>query len=230
MGPQELITRFRADVDDRLMDEDDGDSALLWSKADVEFYVEESQRQFVAGTFYLHGVREAPVVADDPVVRLSDDIIQLRGNEAVLVEAQTVLKEQDALNEARDDYGAYPQNHPLLETSQPGQPQTFSLDVNTREIRLFPTPDTDDTLRFSAFLEAPSLRSNGGALVIRNPRHVMMLLDGMKALAYAKQDADAYDPRQSERFALAFARSIRQVRGERMRRRRRPGEIVYGGL
>lgn len=222
----DLIERFRADVDDRAYDPDD-ESDLLYTRKDIEHYLVESQRRFVAETHYLHEVLRETVVANDPIVRLSRRVLEIRGRTAYLVTADVRLEER-AANEiyaGGDDYGQTLGANPFS-SDRTGRPLWFTADLDTDEIHLFPTPEVDDTLVFSAYIEAP----DSCMLIIRNPRHINMLLDGMKAMAYRKQDSDAYDPNQAERWERRFQDNIDEVYSERQRRRRKPGLIRYGGL
>lgn len=229
MTPEELKTRFRRDVDDIQLDPDD-ESDLLFTSDDVDYYLDEAHRQFVTETQYLHEKPTLYVVAGQPSVALPDRFIELRDHTAYLVTADKKIQEFN-YNEAgttEDDYGSSVVGNPIFDT-ETGTPRSFSLDVDSNELHLFPTPEEDDTLQILAFME-PKDVSETERFAIKNPRHITMLLAGMKALAYDKQDADAYDPRQSEKWREQFEGFISQVQSERMRRRRRPGLVKYGGL
>ncbi len=229
MTPDELKTRFRRDVDDIQYDPTD-ESDLLFTSADVDYYLDEAHRQFVTETQYLHEKLTLYVVAGQPSVGLPDRFIELRDNVGYLVTADKKIREFNH-NESgmpESDYGLHVVDNPIFQT-ETGTPRGFSLDVSSNELHLFPIPDEDDTFQILAFME-PKDVSEVDKFAIKNPRHINMLLAGMKALAYDKQDADAYDPRQAERWREKFEGFISQVQSERMRRRRRPGLVKYGGL
>lgn len=222
----QLIERFRIDVDDIKYDPAD-ETDLLFTDADIEYYFVESQRRFVAETFYLHGTIREKVVANSPIVRLSDRVLEFRNRHAYLETLGVSLEERnygELINHVGDDYGMQVTTSPF--DRQTGRPRFFSADIENDRIDLFPTPEADDIFVAEVYLEAPCTPT----LVIDNPRHVNMLLNGMKALAYAKQDADAYDPRQAARWEEKFAYDIFQVGAERQRRRRKPGIVAYGGI
>lgn len=224
-----LKDRFRSAVDDLDLDPTD-QSGLLWSDDDILEYIDAAQAQFVHDTLYKHRLLELTVVANDPIIPLSDDVIELRGTKAYLVSSGTRLSEMNLEDTAvADDYGTDVDTNPFAD-QPPGTPRVFSLDIEADEIRLFPASDADDTLQVPAYVEADRVYNWDSSLDIRNRRHLRMLLDGIKARAYAKQDADAYDPNQAERWQQVFEQNIAEVAAERRRRARRPQTVRYGGL
>lgn len=229
MTPAELKTRFRRDVDDIQHDLND-ETDLLFTSDDVDYYLDEAHRQFVAETRYLHEKLELNVLAGEASVSLPVRFLEPRGKTAYLVTADRVIPEIDYDDhpQAHDDYGSQVVANPMFESGT-GTPRQYTLDMESDELVLFPTPEENDTLHILAFME-PEDVSDVGAFAISNPRHISMLLHGMKMLAYRKQDADAYDPRQAELWEERFNDAIAQVSSERMRRRRKPGVVRYGGL
>lgn len=229
MTPDELITRFRRDVDDIQHDPND-ESDLLFTSDDVEFYLDEAHRQFVTDTLYLHEKLCLPVVAGYPQIALPIRFLEARGQKAYLATARRLIPEVNYtdLGTIQDDYGFQTYSNPTFGDEQ-GLPRSYSLDIAEGYITLFPTPEADDTFEILAFMEPPDV-SELGTFAFRNRRHIVMLLDGMKALAYAKQDSDAYDPKQAQRWQDRFEDNILKVEAERRRRRRKPGVVQYGGL
>lgn len=234
MTPTILRDRFRRQVDDVLLDPSD-DSAALWTDEDILYYMNEALSRFVHDTLYLTETIELTVVADDAVVTLPERVISIRDDRGYLVERKQEIRDvaySQASGGFTDDYGysiSGARLDPLADMPS-GRPRAYSADIDSHELRLFPPSDTDDTLRVNVYVEAAELEDFDAELPIKNPRHARMLLNGMKALAYEKQDAEVYDPKQANRFELQFAADIAQVAGERMRRRRQPQPIPYGGL
>lgn len=230
MTPQQLLDRFRRDVDDLDFDSSD-QSDLLWSDDDVMHYMEEAHRQLVSEARYLHKILEIPVTEGYSEAALPGSFLQLRGDKAFLRESRTTVVEREmaGFSGATDDYNQTVPSNPFVQNSPPGRPRIFSLDMEDATLVLFPTPDRDDLLELPAYVEPPRIE-HAGKFAISNESHQLALLDGMKALAYRKQDADAYDPGQAERWQLAFEDKISAIKWERMRRRRKPGAIQYGGI
>jgi hypothetical protein len=227
--PAELKTRFRRDVDDIQHGPAD-ESDLLFTSDDVNYYLDEAHRRFVAETRYLHEKLQLPVSAGTPRVSLPTRFLEARGKTAHLATADRIIPEFDYDDhaQAHDDYGSQVVDNPMYR-SETGEPRRYTFDAEEGYIYLFPTPEEDDTLELLAFVE-PKNVSEVGKFAFKNERHLSMLLHGMKALAYRKQDADAYDPRQAELWEERFADAIAQVSSERMRRRRKPGVVRYGGI
>lgn len=226
-----LKNRFRVDVDD--IDHDPADqSGLLWSDDDVLEYIDEAHSQFVHDTLYRHELLRIYLPADLSPVNLKERVIELRGEVGYLESSGTPVHEVNA-NEtgvsAGDDYGTDIDVSPFKDQT-PGRPRSFSLDIDEGKLHLFPPSSVEDVLEIPAYLEANEIDDWNLTLDISNKRHIRMLLDGMKALAYAKQDADVFDPNQAARWQVAFERNIAKVAGERKRRRRGPGVVQYGGI
>lgn len=227
---QWLKDRFRSAVDDLDIDPAD-QSGLLWSDDDVLEYIDAAHAQFIHGALYKHDVLELVVVADDPRVRLPTRAIELRGTTAYLKTAGVLISETNLEGRVgfKDDYGVGVSASPFSD-EPPGTPRAFSADFESDELYLFPASSIDDTLQVAAYVEGREIDNWDCSLDIKNSRHVRMLLNGMKALAYDKQDADTLDPQQAERWRQLFERDIQSVISDRKRRARRPETVRYGGL
>lgn len=225
-----LKDRFRVDVDDIDYDPTD-QSGLLWTDDDVLEYIDGAHSQFVYDTLYRHELLRIYLPAELSPVNLQERVIELRHGVGYLESSGTPVYEINAneLGVPSDDYGMDVEVDPYKDQT-PGRPRSFSLDIDGGKIYLFPPSDVDDVIKIPVFLEANEISDWNCTLDVSNKRHQRMLLNGMKALAYAKQDADAFDPRQAQRWELAFARDIARVNGGRQRRRRKPGVIQYGGI
>jgi len=231
MTPEELRNRFRRDVDD--LDEDPSDqSDLLFTDDEVNEFMEEAYQQFVAETLYYHRVLELEVVQGEADITLPEEFLQTRGEKGYLVDANcsVFMQSLQPLSSIVDDYGVR-SFAPGFNSTVSGTPRIFTLDLEFNTLRLYPTPEVDDTLQIPIYSKPPRIADfDAGPFVITDSMHVRHLLPGMKALAYAKQDADVYDRNTADRYAGAFDRKILDVYSERMRRRRKPQEIRYGGF
>lgn len=229
MTPDELKERFRRDVDDVRFDPE-YDVDLLFSEDDVDYYLDEAHHRFVVETYYLFEKLTLPVSKGIDHVHLPVRFLELRGDTVYLVNAGWALSQadHDSNRIAGDDYGAAVSYPPVFRT-QDGTPRLFSLDIEAERLTLFPTPVEDDCIEMMAYM-APRPVSETGRFAMRDSRHIRMLLPGMKALAYAKQDADVYDPNQAARWEEQFQQEILKAQSERLRRRRTPSVVRYGGL
>ena len=229
MTPTQLKDRFRRDVDD-IPPHPEELSGCLWSDDDIFSYMDEVHRDFVARTLYLFEVQEVDYVAGETQIPLPRPILEVRGavylkNEGTIVHDVNIHE-----NVWSSDYGVLVPSSPMRSPNVTGTPRLYSLDIVRGEIAIAPAPLEDDTLLIPAYVEARVLGKNCNSLEVTNERHQMIILDGMKAVAYRKQDADAYDPNQADRWQLEYERKLQQAHGESLRRRRNPGEIVYGGI
>lgn len=231
--PTTLRDRFRREVDDVLPDPLD-DSAALWTDAEILEYLNEAQQKFVHGARYIVARVELSVVAGDAVVTVPEAVVALRSEIGYLQDRQVNIKEMaysEFASAESDDYGMkVTGGRSAFAAQTPGRPRRFSMDIEANKLLLFPPSDTDDTLVIDAYVEAPELEDFNDALVVTNPRHARMLLDGMKEFAYGKQDAETYDPNQLTRYQARFEDSIQQVRAERAQRRRQTQPMPYGGI
>ena len=229
MTPTQLKDRFRRDVDDVPMYPEET-SGCLWTDDDIYGYMDEVQRDFVARTLYLFEVVEAPLSAGESETPLPRRVLEVRG--AVYLQSEgTILTDINARESVWvSDYGVMVPAGPRGIPKTTGRPTLYSIDIVRGQITVAPIPLEDDTLLIPAYVEARELDVDGGMMDVSNERHQMIILDGMKAVAYRKQDADAYDPNQADRWQLEYERRLQQAHGEILRQRRNPGEIAYGGL
>lgn len=229
MTPTQLKDRFRRDVDD-IPPHPDELSGCLWSDDDIYAYMDEVHRDFVARTLYLFEVLEVPYAAGETQIPLPRPVLELRGPVCLKNEGM-ILQDVNATESVwSSDYGVLVPSSPMGVSNTTGRPRLFSLDIARSQITLSPAPVNDDTLLLPAYVEARALDKDCNSLEVSNERHQMIILDGMKSVAYRKQDADAYDPNQADRWQLEYERKLQQAHGEALRRRRNPGEIVYGGI
>jgi hypothetical protein len=225
-----LKDAFRSDVDDPDIDPTD-QSGLLWSDDDVLEYINRAHSEFVAKTLYRSGFLRIPVQANEELASFPDSVLETKDESGYLETAKVTVPEIniDDVITATDDYGVELQTNPY-ENMSPGTPRAFSFDAEERVVKFFPASAIDDTFVLPVFLEATEIESWEHRLNITNPRHVRMLLPGMKMHAYLKHDADAFNKDESDYWFGVFRDHISEVYGERERRNRRPGTIRYGGI
>ena len=229
MTPTQLKDRFRRDVDDFPPDPQET-AGCLWSDDDIFDYMNEVQKDFVARTLYLFEVLEIPFSAGETQISLPSPVLEVRGP-VYLKDDGTILTDVNVRESVwTSDYGVMVPAGPTGLPATTGRPSLYSLDIERGTITIAPEPLNADTIILPAYLEAPDIDVGDDAITVTNLRYQMIILDGMKAVAYRKQDADAYDPNQADRWQLEYERKLQQAHGESLRRRRNPGEIVYGGI
>lgn len=229
MTPQQLKDRFRRDVDDVPPDPDDT-SGCLWADEEIYDIMDEVQKHFVHETLYLYGVQEIFFIAGDTSVPVPQRIIEIRGP-VLLKDAGTKVAVGSIWDTtSTDDYGV-PLTQPLhVPTGHGAHVSAVSLDISTNQLHLTPTPTEADVLLVPCYMEARDIEPRSDRMDVSNTRHQRVLLDGMKAVAYRKQDSDVYDPNQAERWQFRFDQQIAEVASELVRRRRNPPVMQYGGL
>lgn len=235
VSPQDVIDRFRRDVDDQVLAEGEVDG-LLWSQADVLQYLNQAQYALAEKIGYLRGEIEVAVVADYPEVTLPSGVIDVFSVYLVSANKNLRISDRNELDETITfDYGV-----PRAGASwrdRTGVPAEVYLDVELDKLFLIPTPTADDTLKILCTKlpdEVTADNLSGCKLAFRRPDYCWDLVPYMKYLAYGVQDADTYDPQRSEKFKLQADRCFERIYDsvQRLRRSNRPnsGTTGYGGI
>lgn len=218
----ELMLRFRSDVDDKITDVDGSDIDCLWKNEDVYAYMTVACDRVAKDTDNLPKVMRLPVKAGEAGVRVPAYVTDIRS--ARLVNRNCSLDQVNTNSTGfgtRSDYGIQ-HNGFLLMFDSSGTPNVFVRDYDRKEIRLVPVPVEDDTLEIQCNT-APSLpQEQGMPLPFTDTEDQMLVLYWMKAQAYRKHDAETEDlVRAKENEALYDHWSVER-KYELQRQRRSP--------
>jgi hypothetical protein len=138
-------------------------------------------------------------------------------NESIIRINRAKLSSQDApLDIIRNnslDYMDY--NHSGWESETSNTPSILLINgVGTNKVRLYPTPDADDTLYLSIYrYPISSLVSTATTTSPEIPsKYHNKLFNRVCWKAYMKQDADAFDAKQADKFLALSERDIEEIK------------------
>jgi hypothetical protein len=240
MNVAKLVSLFRADV---------GDTAEphLWSDEEVLSYLVASQVDLARNT---GGIRDSSSSAaqiqisqGEPLATLHASVLKIHGARlASTGRPISVLSYADVyMNQATQR--SLPFSFSTIESQ--GDVKAIITDMDDGKVKVIQIPAADDTVllivdRMPLKDPVPAVAANPTAtppvvavaevpLEVRAEHHIH-LIKGMKGYAYAKQDADSFNPVKSAQFAAEFAAYCAQVQDEKERRADKPRLIAYGGL
>lgn len=219
----DIHARFRSDVDDKLEGTDDApDSECLWSNEDVDYYMNVAAERTAAKTQSLYGVRTFVITANDPYVRLPQGkrVLDIRSARSLTGKRQLHPFNVSDGGFPVDDYGVVFSSPAWFDTV--GTPTHFTLDYQPGRMRLYPTPQIDDTIEIASTL-LPTRLSCGMPLPFGEYEDAELMLLWMKAMAYRKHDADAQDLARAYDYEAQFNTRALVRNGEHARRTRAPG-------
>ncbi len=149
-----------------------------------------------------------PIVKDTHSYSINESIIRI--NRAKLSSQDAPL---DIIRNNSLDYMDY--NHSGWESETSNTPSILLINgVGTNKVRLYPTPDTDDILYLSIYrYPISSLVSTATTTSPEIPsKYHNKLFNRVCWRAYMKQDSDAFDQRQADRFFALSEKDIEEVK------------------
>lgn len=236
MTPQEVLEQFREEMSDEAQ-------PPLWSDKEALEYFLDSQNTMVKA---IGGIADVTVASSDPdaATRLNDLAVTtdeaytafspyiLRIRSARLLTGARdipIINEADLSTEWTRDYGWTPGLK--LDDTETGDVNYGLLGIRDGYVRWIKIPTTDDTVRLNYFRLPYPRPTQWEDTTIELPEDVHIhLVAGMRARAYLKQDAEAYDKTQADRMAAIFKDRCDAARKEAERKRFRHRQVKYGGL
>lgn len=221
----DVIKRFRSDVDDALRGPDDApDVDSLWSIDEVNGFLEDAVDRVAAETLSEFRTFTIPVTANEPFVSLPSSMQVLDIERAYMKTARRSLLPQNVDTPLRytGDYGSpFSIFHSEWETVT-GTPRHYVRDERPNALRLVPIPTANDTLEITA-KTIPAFTA-GGALPFSTLRDRHLVVLWMKKLAYEKRDADTFDPTRASKFEAEYESRMedRKYEAQRVRRAVQP--------
>lgn len=228
MTPSDVILAFRAAIGDE-------EEVFLHSDIEVYGYLDDAQKLFCRITGLLVDATtfaSVTVTANDPVVVLSPRIIEIvratitGRNPPLALKTVRQMDRSDFLE--GEDYGTALTGTSW--TSTTGTPRILVTDWAYGKGRLYPTPTANATLSLHAVVLPADVTPATATLDVVDPRHQRVMIEWMKHLAYQKDDADAFDEKESERAGAAFYTRAAQIAEEIKRSTKPAGLTGYGGL
>lgn len=228
MTPAQLYDRFRSDVVDQAI-------PYLWSDDEVWGFMDDAYRRMVR---IMGGISDATsdltqltVAIGDVWVDINPLIIKVRHAQKSTNDAELKIVnfEDTQMLGSEDDYG----NRRLFRlTNDSGPLQFLVAGMEVNKLRCVPVPDTAETVSLIVYrypLESITADFQPDAFELEEQHHIH-LLEGMKALAYGKQDAETFDKGRSEEFEAKFLRYCENVKHERELSEHKYRTVAYGGI
>lgn len=225
---EDIVSRFRSDVFD-VGDVDDGGVVrdTLWSAEDVLAYLNEACVMLATDTLAIRRRFEFQITAGEPLVRFPLDEIL---DELSITFSSPTLGRRRVLRpfdideplEGYDDYGNV--IDVLPDMTRTGMPTHFTRDFDNQFLRLYPIPYVDGVVSASA-IAVPQRLYDNMPLPFQSLKDQALLLLWMKALAYAKQDADVQDLARAREFANEYKARVKD-RASEIDRLRRDGGVM----
>lgn len=210
---------------DSISESDDNVALLRWTNEELTRFINEAEKQACRSALLLKKASsdfDITVVADQAEYEVNPKVINIKniyldsnGRELERVEVEDLV--------------SIPKWRTVV-----GTPDRYIVDYNLNSIRLYPTPEENDTLNLIAYT-LPSEDMVWESADIDSPeikeQFQLDMLYYAAYLAYLKEDANALDPQRAEKFKLLFdsefsnTNAYIDVRRERTRNR----QIRYGG-
>lgn len=223
----EIVTRFRSEVVDKITDVGGSDEDCLWSDYDVYGYLTEAVDAVAKLTDGLYKTVRLPFLAGDQMVRLPSYVLDIR--EARLVNVNRPVDPANA-NDANygwiKDYGLRWIGASALHEGS-GEPSHYVRDFEAKALRLVPHPLVADTLEIQCTITTAAPMEAGAPLPFMDVEDQRLLLHKMKALAYLKQDAETEDLKRATLFAGLFDQGAMDRKSALQRMRRNPSVMRF---
>lgn len=227
MDTTELAELFREDVHDTA---DPG----LWTANEIILYMDAAQKQFcrLAGGIadsQTPAICTLTTIVGNPWIVTDPRILKFR--RAWLTTDATEIKiiNHENLDTVFDtsDYGF---DRPIRLDMQAGPVRYLITNMHANQVRTVRVPAAVLTIQLAVY-RLPLVTINDYDLPLEiDQQHHHYLLLWMKALAYAKQDAETRNDKLREQNAAEFRAYCDQARREREAREHKPRVVTYGGL
>jgi hypothetical protein len=215
MNAAELVDRLRTDLDD-LAD------PWLWSSAELYSYVDSAQKTFCRLTEGIPDVLDLPLVVDelgvgqewyvrDPRILKIRGVRRLNANNTSIGRSVAVMSH----SQFRNGWDYF--------DSRSGPTQVLIDSEKKGYLRAYPVPSVADPLELT-------VTDGSEAELEIDEMHHIYLLDGAKALAYLKQDAETQDKTAANDARQRFEAYCTRCKGEQSRIEFGVGTVAYGGL
>ena len=216
MDTSEVLALFRNEVRDNT-------APYLWSDAECFGYMDRAQKDFCRHTGGISDSRSSvtrltlvPGTAD---YRLHPSIMKIkrvgRDSDGGILELHNV---EDLME------------LPTVANAPTGVPEKMLVDADTDYVRLYPTPEVEDTLHIFVFRRPLSPITEAAQPFEISEQHHYALLDGVCMYAHRKQDAETFDKGRADSYEQRFLRYCDDAKHERELREHKQRLISYGGL
>lgn len=218
MDSTTLYELFRSDVADEAQ-------PYLWKETEVWAYMDSAYKTFarLVGGFpdFTSSVTQIDASAGEPTTEISKKIMR------VMSARRADGRELSVINAA--DLGRGGCAYSL--TDHTGPLTAMVIGMQRGLVRWINVPELDETVSLHVYrLPLGDITGEGQEFDDLDEQHHIYLLNGMKALAYRKQDAETFDKERAEENEAVFYRYCQQVRGEFEREKHKTRVVGYGGI
>lgn len=229
MKIEELLTLFRKQVADQA-------KPYLWDDTEILQYLVSAQDDLVRemGGFSdmtTRALTDLNVVPLAPFAKFSNRILRIRSGRLVTAKRDIpIIDEQALVTNTTMDYGFQLNNS--LDDDETGQVRVAVIGLEDYKLRWVKVPASteEDIFRMHIFrLPYPVIKDETSCLEVDEQHHIH-LIKGMKALAYAKEDAETYDKTLQSENEAAFKKYCEEAAKEKDRQRFTPRKVRYGGI
>lgn len=226
MDSSELYDRFRSDVVDQA-------APYLWTETEVFGYMNDAYRMFVRKTGgitdFTSDATAVDIIAGESVGILDPSILRIthmnRRSDFGDIE---IINFPDLAKKSRGDYGMIT---PLKLDDTTGIVRYGIIGMQRHTVRWINIPEVDDVADMMIFrLPFDRLTDFGQEISEVDEDHHIHLLDGMKALAYRKQDVETFNLEKATTSDGAFLAYCAFVKAELEREKYKVRTVAYGGI
>lgn len=230
MDVESLIDRFRTEVHDTA-------NPYLWGQDEVINYVNDAQEWYCRETGGIAdsssaGVTEIPLTTGQKFAPVDSRILKIRHAQRRSDNKEVDLWNfEDAQFRPMYDNTAYYAPHKLTLDDTQGVVSKIITGMEQYKVRCVYIPAVDDVIDCIIYRLplVPIAEDVLGNLEIPAEDHIL-LLDGMKALAYAKQDAETFDKGKQAEFEAKFLAKCAEAQYKREKREHKYRTVRYGGI
>lgn len=223
---EELNAVFRQEVGDVLVPGiTPADDDRLWKDYEVYSYMTEAADAVATITEKLQTVLSITLAPNQQMYALPANVLHIRS--ARLLTGLRELREHNYADYGQlcsDDYGRITLGNQSMFTAV-GNPYAYMLDYVPGALYILPIPAVADTLVLQCITTLPAPLLVDADLPFSDVISQRLMLLKMKALAYAKHDADTFDMKRSADFEAEFDMRAGAYRSEVRRQRRAPGTV-----
>lgn len=220
-----LVTLFRSEVDDAIVDISGGDAVLLWKHAEVYAYLTEACDRLLKDTDSQYRVRTFPFAAQQAVIPLPAEILHIRQARLIGRNSPVDPANANALGFGEtDDYGLRLFGTPNLFEGT-GVPRRYVRDFDAQALRLVPIPMEADVLELQCTANISLPVGQGAALPTNDAEEQRLLLHFMKWKAYEKQDAETQDMVRARYYQTQYETGALKRKTDLLNQRRAPGVV-----
>jgi hypothetical protein len=228
--PEQLIERFRSEVHDT-------GNPPLWTDDEVVSYLDEAQKWYCRLTGGISDstseATRVDMVTNEPFGVLDDRILKVRYAKRESDNVQINLLNFEDIENTPTFVASYTRGPSFLsfDDDQTGDVSAMVTGMEEGKVRWVYVPAADDTaLLIVSRLPLETITPDNLAPLEIRPQDHHYMLSGMKAKAYAKEDAETYNKTLQEKHESDFVNLCVQGRRDRERREHKYRTVAYGGI